>query len=196
MSPGTQLCLKALQDRKLVLLCVIDQAGPNGVEIPAAAQRIQGRPTVRRRVGDRARQCGRRRRGGILEGTEGGFEGAHAVHGLARSSRQRDRPIRQWGEQGSTNGKTRCGPGEPMCRRFLRAGWMRAENRCRTVASCMATWACKALSGVQPLGCPDRLKPGLQLGLRPKAALSVQENNSCECKPWFGERFSNEKASW
>ncbi len=29
VSPCTQLCLKALQDKKLVLLCVVDQAGPN-----------------------------------------------------------------------------------------------------------------------------------------------------------------------
>jgi hypothetical protein len=38
VSPGTQLCLKALQDRKLVLLCVVDQAGPEGAAIPTAAQ--------------------------------------------------------------------------------------------------------------------------------------------------------------
>lgn len=38
VSRGTQLCLKALQDRKLVLLCVVDQAGPNGSGVPAAAQ--------------------------------------------------------------------------------------------------------------------------------------------------------------
>ena len=41
VSPGTQLCLKALQDRKLVLLCVVDQAGPDGVEIPAAAREFK-----------------------------------------------------------------------------------------------------------------------------------------------------------
>ncbi len=29
VSPGTQLCLKALQDRKLVLLCVTDPVSPN-----------------------------------------------------------------------------------------------------------------------------------------------------------------------
>ncbi|MCU0872892.1 MAG: hypothetical protein MUE50_11190 [Pirellulaceae bacterium] len=38
VSPGTQLCLKALQDRKLVLLCVVDQAGPDGSGVPMAAQ--------------------------------------------------------------------------------------------------------------------------------------------------------------
>ena len=41
VSPGTQLCLKALQDRKLVLLCVVGQAGPHGAEIPAAAQEFR-----------------------------------------------------------------------------------------------------------------------------------------------------------
>jgi hypothetical protein len=41
VSPGTQLCLKALQDRKLVLLCVVGQAGPDGAEIPAAAQEFK-----------------------------------------------------------------------------------------------------------------------------------------------------------
>ena len=41
VSPGTQLCLKALQDRKLALLCVVGQAGPDGAEIPAAAQEFK-----------------------------------------------------------------------------------------------------------------------------------------------------------
>jgi hypothetical protein len=34
VSPGTQLCLKALQDRKLVLLCVFDQAESAGTALP------------------------------------------------------------------------------------------------------------------------------------------------------------------
>ena len=41
VSPGTQRCLKALQDRKLVLLCVVDQAGPNGSGAPMAAQEFK-----------------------------------------------------------------------------------------------------------------------------------------------------------
>jgi len=41
VSPGTQLCLKALQDRKLVLLCVVDPAGPNGASVPAAAREFK-----------------------------------------------------------------------------------------------------------------------------------------------------------
>ena len=41
VSPGTQLCLKALQDRKLVLLCVVDQAGPDGAAVPAAAREFK-----------------------------------------------------------------------------------------------------------------------------------------------------------
>ncbi len=41
VSPGTQLCLKALQDRKLVLLCVVDPADPNGPGVPAAAQQFK-----------------------------------------------------------------------------------------------------------------------------------------------------------
>ena len=41
VSPGTQLCLKALQDRKLVLLCVVDQAGPSGAGVPAAAREFK-----------------------------------------------------------------------------------------------------------------------------------------------------------
>ena len=145
VSPGTQLCLKALQDRKLVLLCVVDQAGPNGVGNAGGGPRIQGRPTVRPRVGDRAGQCGRRRGGRILEGTEGGCEGAHAVHGLARSSRQRR-------SANSTVGRarTKCWPNwlRPSRTRAPAVPAVRVDagrrNRCRTVASCMATWACKA----------------------------------------------------
>jgi hypothetical protein len=39
VSPCTQLCLKALQDRKLVLACVVDQANPQDpVTIPKAAE--------------------------------------------------------------------------------------------------------------------------------------------------------------
>lgn len=39
VSPCTQLCLKALQDRKLVLCCVVDQASPqNPVAIPQAVK--------------------------------------------------------------------------------------------------------------------------------------------------------------
>lgn len=41
VSPGTQYCLKALQDRKLVLLCVVDQVGPNGPAVPTAAQEFK-----------------------------------------------------------------------------------------------------------------------------------------------------------
>lgn len=41
VSPGTQLCLKALQDRKLVLLCVLDQSGPNGSAVPAGVQEFK-----------------------------------------------------------------------------------------------------------------------------------------------------------
>ena len=39
VSPCTQLCLKALQDRKLVLLCVVDQVSPqDAVAIPKGVQ--------------------------------------------------------------------------------------------------------------------------------------------------------------
>ncbi len=39
VSPGTQLSLKALQDRKLVLLCIVDQADPRiGAAVPAGAR--------------------------------------------------------------------------------------------------------------------------------------------------------------
>ena len=41
VSPGTQLCLKALQDRKLVLVCVLDQAGPNGLVVPAGVREFK-----------------------------------------------------------------------------------------------------------------------------------------------------------
>lgn len=41
VSPGTQLCLKALQDRKLVLLCVFDQAGPQGAAVPPGAREFK-----------------------------------------------------------------------------------------------------------------------------------------------------------
>jgi hypothetical protein len=41
VSPGTQLCLKALQDRKLVLLCVFDQAGPHGAAVPPVAREFK-----------------------------------------------------------------------------------------------------------------------------------------------------------
>lgn len=40
VSPGTQLSLKALQDRKLVLLCVLDQAGPDGA-VPAGVREFK-----------------------------------------------------------------------------------------------------------------------------------------------------------
>ena len=39
VSPCTQLCLKALQDRKLVLACVVDQANPQDpVTIPKGVE--------------------------------------------------------------------------------------------------------------------------------------------------------------
>ncbi|MHB0956241.1 MAG: hypothetical protein ACYC0X_07670 [Pirellulaceae bacterium] len=39
VSPCTQLCLKALQDKKLVLLCVTDQPGTNGAtDVPQGAR--------------------------------------------------------------------------------------------------------------------------------------------------------------
>ena len=44
VSPGTQLCLKALQDRKLVLLCVCDQAGPAGATVPSGVREFKADP--------------------------------------------------------------------------------------------------------------------------------------------------------
>ncbi|MCL4204593.1 MAG: hypothetical protein KJ000_19065 [Pirellulaceae bacterium] len=41
VSPGTQLSLKAMQDRKLVLLCVLDQAGAGPVIVPAGVREFK-----------------------------------------------------------------------------------------------------------------------------------------------------------
>jgi hypothetical protein len=41
VSPSTQLCLKAMQDRKLVLLCVFDQAGPGPVIVPSGVREFK-----------------------------------------------------------------------------------------------------------------------------------------------------------
>lgn len=46
VSPCTQLCLKALQDKKLVLLCVVNQAGPNSAAaVPPGAREFKADAT-------------------------------------------------------------------------------------------------------------------------------------------------------
>lgn len=45
VSPGTQLCMKALQDRKLVLLCVVDRVGPyTAASVPQGVQDFKSDP--------------------------------------------------------------------------------------------------------------------------------------------------------
>ena len=128
VSPGTQLCLKALQDRKLVLLCVVDQAGPNGSGVPAAAQEFK----ADQRFGAASEivlvSASDEGEAGFLKELRVDTRVAQAVYGLARSARQRRRPVRRSGEQGPVAGQTGCGPVEPVRGRGLWAGRMRTEE--------------------------------------------------------------------
>ena len=205
VSPGTQLCLKALQDRKLVLLCVVDQAGPNGVGVPAAAQEFK----ADQRFGAASEivlvSAGDEGEAGFLKELKVDTRVPSAVHGLARSSRQRHRPIRRSGEQGPIAGQTRRGPVEPVRRRHVRSGWMRSEEigADARVAGTLRVPSAKhgSPSRVNSEGDLAKSCTARRAMLRKSRHRSVptticRENNSCECELWFGGRFSSERASW
>ena len=129
VSPCTQLCLKALQDKKLVLLCVVDQAGPNAAEVvPPGVRDFKADETYGGATEIVFINASDEGEATFLKELQVNPKAAQTLFGPVGTAGIRDWAVRRSREQGANRRETRGCPEQSVCRRQVRPERMWAQE--------------------------------------------------------------------